>query len=158
MIYREKGLKSQQPSTDRPHSGALGFYLSLCPYQFSLLATFTAVSRDARAQLSPRTAAGDAARTSGDIPPLSSFSAASPTAVPGSLLSLKAYRNWHTPVHGLKHHSRIYTPSKEPQQHPSLHGQAPQVTYQHWRPGEGLCHKQAPTSSTFGVFSVLSLH
>lgn len=44
VIYREKGLKSQQPSTDMPHSGALGFYPSLCFYQFSLFATSTEVS------------------------------------------------------------------------------------------------------------------
>lgn len=52
----------------------------------------------------------------------------------------------------------MHVPSEEPPKHLSLHGHALLVTEQPWRPGEGLYHKQAPTSSTFGVFTTLWLH
>lgn len=160
VIQRENGLKSLQPSTDMPHSWALSFSLFLCfsssisPVQnlhWSHFKMHMPTSPHAQQLVM-------SACMFGDMLSPNSFSAASPTGVPGSLFNFEVYKNWHTPLHSLKHHCSIYTPSKEPQKHLALYGQALQATYQHWSPGEGLYHKQAPTSSTLGVCSMLWLH
>lgn len=109
------------------------------PHQFCL---FTAWSH---AHPTPRTA-----HTFGGTPSLTSFSAASTTAVPESLFSLWAYKTQHTPSHRLEQHCSIYIPSKEPQKHPSPYGHALLVTHQHWHPGEDCTANKCPPQVPLG--------